>query len=94
MVRCLWVGTSLLPLRSHNPYHDYIEQTYGTAVVTASVHINIGISDPEVLMRACRLMGAPLYLALSASSPFLDGYTSGYHSTRWDSSPKPLCPTI
>ena len=36
----------------NNPYHDYIEQTYGTKVVTASVHINIGISDPEILMRA------------------------------------------
>jgi predicted glutamate--cysteine ligase len=68
-----------------NPYHDYIEQTYGTKVVTASVHINIGISDPELLMRACRLirMEAPLFLALSASSPFLDGKATGYHSTRW-----------
>lgn len=69
----------------NNPYHDYIEQTYGTKVVTASVHINIGISDPELLMRACRLVRveAPLYLALSASSPFLDGEPTGYHSTRW-----------
>ena len=69
----------------NNPYHDYIEQTYGTKVVTASVHINIGISDPEVLMRACRLIRveAPLYLALSASSPFLNGEPTGYHSTRW-----------
>ncbi|MEH2347176.1 MAG: glutamate--cysteine ligase [Nostoc sp.] len=68
-----------------NTYHDYIENTYGTKVVTASVHINIGISDPEVLMRACRVirMEAPLFLALSASSPFLDGKTTGYHSTRW-----------
>lgn len=68
-----------------NPYHDYIEKTYGTKVVTASVHINIGISDPEVLMRACRLIRteAPLFLALSASSPFLNGKTTGYHSTRW-----------
>ena len=58
-----------------NPYHDYIENTYGTKVVTASVHINVGIADPEILMRACRLVRveAPLYLALSASSPFLDG---------------------
>ncbi|MEA5570341.1 glutamate--cysteine ligase [Calothrix sp. UHCC 0171] len=69
----------------NNPYHDYIEQTYGTKVVTASIHINIGISDPEVLMRACRLIRveAPLFLALSASSPFIDGKATGYHSTRW-----------
>ena len=31
----------------HNPYHTYIERTYGTNVVTASIHINIGIRDPE-----------------------------------------------
>lgn len=73
-----------------NPYHTYIEQTYGTHVVTASIHINVGISDPEVLLRACRLirLEAPLYLALSASSPFLDGQTTGYHSTRWGLFPK------
>ena len=34
----------------NHPYHDYIEKTYGTKVVTASVHINIGISEPELLM--------------------------------------------
>lgn len=73
-----------------NPYHDYIEQTYGTTVVTASIHINIGISDPETLMRACRLIRveAPLYLALSASSPFLDGKVTGSHSSRWSVFPK------
>lgn len=69
----------------NSSYHDYIEKTYGTKVVTASVHINVGISDPELLMQACRLIRveAPLYLALSASSPFLDGKVTGYHSTRW-----------
>jgi predicted glutamate--cysteine ligase len=74
----------------HNPYHAYIEQTYHTDVVTASIHINIGISDPEELMRACRLirLEAPLYLALTASSPFLDGQATGYHSTRWHLFPK------
>jgi predicted glutamate--cysteine ligase len=74
----------------YNPYHSYIEQTYGTTVVTASIHINIGISDPETLMRACRLVRveAPLYLALSAASPFLDGEVTGYHSTRWSVFPK------
>lgn len=74
----------------NNPYHDYIEQTYGTKVVTASVHINIGINDPELLMRAIRIvrLEAPLYLALSASSPFLKGQPTGYHSTRWGLFPK------
>lgn len=73
-----------------NPYHTYIEQTYGTRVVTASVHINIGLRNPEDLIRACRLvrMEAPLFLALSASSPFLDGKVTGYHSTRWAIFPK------
>lgn len=73
-----------------HPYHTYIEQTYGTKVVTASVHINIGINDPELLMRACRLVRAEaaLYLALSAASPFLDGQVTGYHSTRWGIFPK------
>lgn len=73
-----------------NPYHSYIEQTYGTNVVTASVHINIGISDPETLMRACRLLRveAPLFLALSAASPFLAGELTGFHSTRWGVFPK------
>lgn len=74
----------------NNPYHDYIEQTYGTDVVTASIHINVGIEDPEMLMRACRLVRveAPLYLALSAASPFVDGEVTGSHSTRWQMFPK------
>jgi predicted glutamate--cysteine ligase len=73
-----------------NPYHDYIEQTYGTQVVTASVHINVGLDDPELLMRACRIirLEAPLFLALSASSPFLDGQATGSHSTRWQVFPQ------
>nr|WP_228024834.1 glutamate--cysteine ligase [cf. Phormidesmis sp. LEGE 11477] len=73
-----------------NPYHTYIEETYGTDVVTASIHINIGISNLEELIRACRLirLEAPLYLALSASSPFFDGDITGFHSTRWQLFPQ------
>lgn len=69
----------------NNSYHTYIEQTYGTDIVTAGVHINIGIPDTESILKACRLirMEAPLFLALSASSPFLDGAITGLHSTRW-----------
>jgi len=68
-----------------NAYHGFIESTYGTSVVTASVHINLGITAMESLFAACRLMRceASLLLALSASSPFLDGKASGAHSQRW-----------
>lgn len=92
----LSTGNSQIFYRSdpQNPYHAYIEDTYGTDVVTASIHINLGISDPDVLMRACRLVRAeaPLILALSASSPFLDNAITGYHSTRWHLFPQtPQC---
>ena len=74
-----------------NPYHGYIEATYGTKVVTASVHINLGLTadhglEPMTsLFAGLRLMRceASLLLALSASSPFLDGVVTGAHSQRW-----------
>ena len=68
-----------------NPYHDLIEETYGTTVVTASVHINLGLDDLQSLFAAIRLVRceAALFLALSASSPFLDGRPTGAHSQRW-----------
>lgn len=89
---CLALGGTDTFYRSdpQNPYHTYIEQTYGTQVVTASIHINIGIPDPDLLLKACRLvrLEAPLYLALSASSPFLNGQVTGFHSSRWQMFPK------
>jgi predicted glutamate--cysteine ligase len=68
-----------------NPYHDTIEQTYGTRVVTASVHINLGLEAMQPLFAGLRLLRceAALLLALSASSPFLDGESCGVHSQRW-----------
>ena len=68
-----------------NPYHSLIESTYGTAVVTASIHINLGISNPAELFAALRLVRceAALLLSLSASSPFLNGRITGAHSQRW-----------
>lgn len=68
-----------------NAYHALIESTYGTRVVTASIHINIGVSGSESLFTALRLIRceAALLLALSASSPFLGGQVTGVHSQRW-----------
>lgn len=72
-----------------NPYHGLIEQTYGTRVVTASIHINLGLEDPGLIFAAVRLVRceAALYLALSASSPFLSGVCCRHHSQRWHQFP-------
>ena len=69
----------------HNSYYRYIRETYGNRVVTASTHINLGIDDPEELLRAYRVLRleASLFLALTAASPFLFGRVTGNHSTRW-----------
>ena len=73
-----------------NPYHSYIEKNYGTKVVTASIHINLGIENLSLLFSALRLVRceASLFLALSASSPFLGGNATGAHSQRWVQFPK------
>ena len=75
---------------SGNSYHSFIEQNYGTNVVTASIHINLGIENLSFLFSALRLVRceASLFLALSASSPFLEGHATGVHSQRWLQFPK------
>ena len=75
---------------SENSYHSFIEKNYGTNVVTASIHINLGIENLSLLFSALRLVRseASLFLALSASSPFLAGKTTGAHSQRWVQFPK------
>ena len=73
-----------------NSYHSFIEKNYGTNVVTASIHINLGIENLSLLFSALRLIRceASLFLALSASSPFLEGQATGAHSQRWVQFPK------
>ncbi len=73
-----------------NPYHEFIELNYGTKVVTSSIHINLGIDDVSLIFPALNLVRceASLFLALSASSPFLDGSPTGVHSQRWLQFPK------
>ncbi|MEE2778811.1 MAG: glutamate--cysteine ligase [Acidobacteriota bacterium] len=73
-----------------NPYYAYIRDTYGTDVVTASCHLNVGVEDSEVLLRAYRVLRceASMFLALTAESPFLNGEVTGFHSTRWHVFPK------
>ena len=51
---------------------------------TFSLHVHVGVNDGDRAVRVCdRLRPVlPLLLALSASSPFLDGRLTGLHSTR------------
>lgn len=88
----LSLGDTGVFCRSHpdKDYHAWIENAYGTDVVTASNHINVGIPDPEEIIRAFRVIrcDAALFLALTASSPFLNGKNTGYHSYRWHMFPK------
>ena len=73
-----------------NNYHSFIESNYGLSIATSSVHINLGIEDLDKLFAAIRLVRceASLFLALSASSPFLNGKFTGNHSQRWLQFPK------
>ena len=68
-----------------NTYYRYIRDAYGNRVVTASTHINLGIDDPDELLRAYRVLRleAAVFLALTAASPFLAGKPTGQHSSRW-----------
>ena len=65
-----------------NPYYRYICDTYGTDVVTASSHLNVGVEEPEALIRAYRVVRceASMYLAWAASSPFLNGEVTGFQT--------------
>ena len=51
---------------------------------TFSLHVHVGIRDIDRAVKVCdRLRGVlPVLLAISASSPYLDGLDSGLHSAR------------
>jgi len=80
--------------KPEDAYHQHIHKTHGLSIITTSIHYNIGINDTEELIRVVNLMRleAPLILALTACSPFLDGQHTGNQSSRWKTFPK--VPTI
>ena len=74
----------------NNPYHQFIQDNYGISIATSSVHINLGIDNLDKLFAAIRLVRceASLFLAISASSPFLNNKLTNNHSQRWIQFPK------
>ena len=53
-----------------NAYHTLIEQLYGTRVVTASIHINLGITDLDWLFAAVRLVRLSLIHISEPTRPY------------------------
>ena len=51
---------------------------------TFSLHVHVGVRGADRAVRVCDRLRAklPSLLAISASSPFLDGRDSGLHSAR------------
>lgn len=83
-------SSQFFPSHPEKPYYEFIRKKWQTTVVTAGVHLNVGIEDTRLLIRASRVLRAEasIFLALSAASPFLDGQPTGYHSTRWHRFPR------
>ena len=81
-----WADYRLQPNIDTEHYRRVVEglQYVARRNNTFSLHVHVGIRDVERAVRACdRLRPVlPLLLALSASSPFLEGQDSGLHSAR------------
>jgi glutamate---cysteine ligase / carboxylate-amine ligase len=81
-----WADYRLQPNIETEHYRRVVEglQYVARRNNTFSLHVHVGLRDVERAVRACdRLRPVlPLLLAVSASSPFLEGQDSGLHSAR------------
>ena len=81
-----WADYRLQPNIDTEHYRRVVEglQYVARRNNTFSLHVHVGLRDVERAVRACdRLRPVlPLLLAVSASSPFLEGRDSGLHSAR------------
>ncbi|MBC8208515.1 MAG: YbdK family carboxylate-amine ligase [Desulfobulbaceae bacterium] len=91
---CLPYAASLHPFakiseRQISPagrYHTLMAelQLAGRRMMTQALHVHIGLTNREQLIQVCNdIRGSlPILLALSTSSPFLEGEDTGFHSYR------------
>jgi glutamate---cysteine ligase / carboxylate-amine ligase len=81
-----WADYRLQPNIDTEHYRRVVEglQYVARRNNTFSLHVHVGLRDVERAVRTCdRLRPVlPLLLAVSASSPFLEGQDSGLHSAR------------
>jgi carboxylate-amine ligase len=59
-------------------------QYVGRRFIPQGLHVHVGMPDREAAVRVCDVIQAylPLFLALSASSPYFNGQDTGFHSFR------------
>jgi carboxylate-amine ligase len=91
--RLLATGTAVYPAVSQSvitPDRRYLgmEELYGALVysgTTCGCHVHVGVDDREAALRVSNHLRPwlPVLLALSANSPFNNGYETGYASSRY-----------
>jgi predicted glutamate--cysteine ligase len=73
------------PSLPNNTYYQWVGATFGTKILTSSVHISMGLDDADDIVRVTNWLrlDVPLLLALTAASPYRNGEFTGFHSSRW-----------
>lgn len=78
------------PSLPNNAYYQWVGANFGTKILTSSVHISMGLDDMDEIVRVTNWlrMDMPLFLALTAASPYRNGEATGFHSSRWVTFPQ------
>ncbi len=67
-------------------YNDILRklQIAGRQFIAQGLHVHVGVNDKEKVIRICDNIRTilPVFLALSASSPYFESYDTGFHSYR------------
>lgn len=73
------------PSLPNNSYYQWVGATFGTDILTSSIHVSVGLDDPNEIIAVTNWLrlDMPLFLALTAASPYRNGTFTGYHSSRW-----------
>ncbi len=74
----------------NNTYYQWVGANFGTSILTSSIHVSVGLDDPDEIVQVTNWlrMDVPLILALAASSPYKNGEYTGLHSSRWMTFPQ------
>lgn len=73
------------PSLPNNKYYEWVGATFGVDILTSSIHISVGLDDPDEIIAVTNWLrlDMPMLLALAAASPYKNGEYTGFHSSRW-----------